>query len=159
MLAGIVACAAGVLVAASAGDPDGKTAFDLTLAKATAWRFDGGETVYFDCEVVLDNKTGREVKVRSSFTSAYDGLILVVRDEKGKEIHRQGLSHHQSPFAPPGRLFPLQAGENQAKLRFPIKLPAGVKAVRVMLVGTLPDSGYDELLLTDVVPVTIAAGK
>jgi hypothetical protein len=157
----LVMCIAVVGLAATtapADAPEGKPSVDLTLTKATAQRFDGGGVIVI-CEVVLDNRTGKELKVRSNFYSAFDGLTLYVRDEKGKLLLRRGYIWHQSPFSPPGREFPLKPGENTGELRFPIDLPADVKAIRVSLAGTLPGSGYDEILVTDVVPVNVAPAK
>lgn len=146
------------VTAVGAGGPDDKPRVDLTLTKVMAERFNDGDVLVI-CDVVLDNQTGRGLKVRSNFTSPFDGLMIVVRDEKGKLILRQGHTWHQAPFAPPGREFPLQTGENKGELRFPLRLPADMKNIRVMLVGTLPGSGYDELIYTDVVPVTITPAK
>jgi hypothetical protein len=117
-----------------------------------------GQYTIFSLTVEVDNRTGRELKVRSNFTSALDGLILVVRDEKGKELSRTLACAHQSPFAPPGNLFPLAAGKSTHELGIPVELPAGVRNVRVMLYGTLPESGVHGLLLTDVRPVAVRAG-
>src|SRR5207237_2272942 len=137
MLARLLTCAAVIGLAATvapADAPDGKPGCDLTLAKATAQRFDGGQVIVI-CEVVLDNRTGRELKVRSTFSSAFDGQALYVRDDKGKLLLRRPYIWHQAPFAPPGREFPLKPGENKAELRFPVDLPADVKAIRVSLAG------------------------
>ena len=130
---------------------------DITLTEATT--IPNGEYTVFDLRVEVDNRAGRELKVRSNFTSPLDALVLVVRDEKGKELRRMVVSGHKSPYAPPGRLFPIPAGKSRHELRVPVELPAGVRAVRVMLYGTLPESGVDGILLTDVVPVAVQAGR
>ena len=144
-----------ILFAALGMGPHDKPDFDLTLTKAAARRLDNGDVIVV-CDAVIDNRTTKVVNVRSTFGSAFDGLMLVVRDEKGKLLTRQAYIWHQSPFAPPGRDFPLKVGENAKQIGFPFALPADVKTIRVSLVGTLPGSGYDEILVSDVVSVTIA---
>jgi hypothetical protein len=134
-----------------------KPDLDLTLTKATAER--SGRLVLIDCHVLLENNTGKELAVRSAFSSPYDAMTIVIRDARGKLIRQQGLAYHKSPFALPGRLYPIDKGENKEKLGFPVELPADVKQIRVMIYGVLPDSGHEDLLLTDVVPVTIEPGK
>jgi len=143
-----------ILFAAFGASSSDKPDFDLMLTKAAARRLDDG-SVLVVCDAVLDNRTTKVVNVRSTFGSAFDGLSLVVRDEKGKLLQRQAYIAHQSPFAPPGRVFPLKVGENAKQLGFPFALPADVKTIRVSLVGTLPGSGYDEIVVSDVVNVTI----
>ena len=130
---------------------------ELTLAKATA--APNGDQVLIRCDAVIDNRTGGAITVRSNFSSAFDGITVVVRNEKGKELLRQAYVAHQSPFAPPGRDFALKVGENKQELGFPVDLPKGVGTIRVSLVGTLPNSSRADLLLSDVVEVKIAAGK
>lgn len=147
------------LLAALLAAPDlaGKPQVELTLSKASAsWN---GDQVLVTCDAVIDNRTGRPIAVRSNFTSAFDGLAVVVRDEKGKELLRQSVVAHQSPFAPPGRVLELKVGENRQRLAFPVDLPKDAATIRVSLFGTLPGSGRDELLLSDVVVVKVTDGK
>jgi len=150
-----------LLAAAFTLDPVGSSAepprVELTLTAVEA--FPNGRDTLFVLGVEVDNRTGREQKVRSSFTSALDALVLVVRDETGKELGRQSVSAHKSPFSIDGRLFPLAAGKTRHELRVSIELPAGGRAVRVSLHGTLPGSGIDDLLLTDVRPVTVRPAR
>src|SRR5262245_60820546 len=95
--------------------------FELTLAKATAERLDGGQVV-IRCDTVIENNAGRVVNVRSNFFSAFDGLAVVVRDAKGKELLREPYIFHQSPRAS-AKDYPLQPGANKATLGFPVDLP------------------------------------
>ena len=145
------------LAAALAPVPVGQLAepprVDLALSEVTT--APNGPHTLFDLRVEVDNRTGRELQVRSNFTSPLDAFVLVVRDGKGKELTRTLVSAHKSPFAPPGRQFTVPAGKSRHELRVPVDLPADVRGVRVMLYGTFPESGVDGLLLTDVLPVTV----
>ncbi len=86
-------------------------------------------------------------------------MTVVVRDEKGRLLLKQGVAWHKSPFAFPGNLFPVPKGENKVTLGVPVELPLEVKRIRVMVYGTLPESGHDDLLLTDVVTAEILPRK
>ena len=132
-------------------------AIELSLSKASA--FWNGDQVLVVCDAVIDNRTAAAVSVRSNFFSAFDGVSLVVRNAKGKELFRKSYIAHQSPQAPPGKLYGLAVGENRKELRFPVDLPKGTDTIRVSLVGTLPGSGRDDLLLSDVIEVKVGPGK
>lgn len=148
-----------VLAAALAASAQFPESPPVALALAGAEAFPNGRDILFVLDVEADNRTGRELKVRSIFSSPLDDLVLVVRDENGKELRRQAVSYHQSPFAPPGRLLPLAAGKTRHEVRVPVNLPADTRAVRVMLYGTLPESGVTGLLLTDVRAVAVGARR
>ncbi|MFO0881106.1 MAG: hypothetical protein U0840_27600 [Gemmataceae bacterium] len=129
-------------------------AVPLLLNKASAERL--GQDILFRCEVTLDNGTGRNLAVRSNFTSAYDGLELVVTTSEGKVLVQQGYAFHQSPFAPPGRVFLLKQGKNTSELRFPVAgLPEDARTFKVRLVGTLPGSGYERILSSETLRVDL----
>jgi hypothetical protein len=133
---------------------ESKPTVSLLLSSASAER-DEHDTL-FRCEVLLDNATGKELTVRSNFSSAFDGLELVVTTREGKTLAQQPYTWHQSPFAPPGRDFTLKQGSTTATLVFPIRdLPGDVKVLKVRLVGTLPGSAYRRILSTETVEVKV----
>ncbi|GMV78856.1 MAG: hypothetical protein AMXMBFR7_00400 [Planctomycetota bacterium] len=139
---------------AAAADPD--PAVSLLLHKVAAERLE--KDIHFRCEVTLDNGTGRDLAVRSNFSSVFDGLEVVVTDPKGKVLVQRGYTIHQSPFAPPGRVFPLKQGQTAGTLVFPIHdLPADARTLKVRLVGTLPGSGFERILSSETLEVTVTA--
>lgn len=141
-----------------AADPE--PAVSLLLHKGAAERRE--QDILFRCEVALDNASGRELAVKSNFFSVFDGLEVVVTTSEGKVLAQQGYSFHQSPFAPPGRAFPLKQGKTEGVLVFPVQsLPKGVRAFKIRLVGTLPGSGYSRILSSEtlVVEVKESPGK
>src|SRR6266849_3901454 len=93
---------------------ESKPAVSLILSKASAERDEHDTT--FRCAAVLDNATGKDLSVRSSFSSAFDGLELVVTTKEGKTLAQQLYTFHQSPFAPPSRDFTLKQGSTEATL-------------------------------------------
>src|SRR5262245_13867021 len=107
----------------SAGSPsradEPKPAVSLLLPKASAEQNE--LDTLFRCEVVLDNATGKDLTVRSQFSSAFDGLELVVTTAEGKMLAQQPYTFHQAPFAPPERDFILKQGKTAATLKFPIR--------------------------------------
>ncbi|HEX4607969.1 MAG TPA: hypothetical protein VH092_07175 [Urbifossiella sp.] len=127
----------------------------LKLALTGADAFRNGRDTLFDLRIELDNRTGRALTARSHFASAFDALTLVVRDANGKELRRQPVAAHLSPSTLTPRPFTLAAGKTRQALRVPVELPADTRTVRVSLYGTFPGSGIDDLLLTDVLPVTV----
>jgi hypothetical protein len=142
-------------IPATASDPE--PAVSLILSKASAAK--SGQDILFRCEVILENEMGRDLSVRSNFSSACDGLELIVTDKKGKTLIQRPYIYHQSPFGsdPHGaRKFAVKEGATEARLVFPIsELPANPKVVKVRLVGTLPGSGYERILSTDTIEVQI----
>jgi hypothetical protein len=112
----------------------------LTLERASSERRDGGE-ILFECRLTLENDTGKALDVLSNFYSAFDGMSLLVRDEKGTLLKEQPYTFHQSPRRE-AKAFPLPAGKTTERLVFPIHgLPEDRAAFRVQVVGTLPGSG------------------
>lgn len=129
-------------------------AVSLLLIKTTAERL--GTDILFRCEVAIDNDTGRDLTVRSNFNSVFDGLELVVTTLEGKTLAQQGYTFHQSPFAPPGRVFALNQGKTADTLVFPLSaLPEGMRAFKVRLVGTLPGSMHRRILSSETLVVEI----
>jgi hypothetical protein len=147
-----------ILALAAAGEvvgrgPDLEPAVSLLLHKASAERWE--QDVLFRCEVALDNATGRDLAVRSSFLSVFDGLEIVVTTPEGKVLVQRTFTFHQSPFST-GRLFPLNQGKTAGTLVFPIGgLPGDVRALKVRLVGTLPGSSYERILSSETLAVEV----
>lgn len=112
----------------------------LTVSAASVERTDV-DTV-FAFEASLHNGTGKDLEVQSNFSGIFDGLSLEVKTTKGESLVVQSYTHHQSPFAPPGRLFTLKQGKTTGKLSFPIRdFPAETREVDVALSGHLPGHG------------------
>jgi hypothetical protein len=133
---------------------EAKPHVSLLLSKASAEP--QKDEVLFRCETVLDNATGKDLTVRSSFSSVFDGLELVVTGKDGKTLAQQSYTWHQSPFAPPGRDFVLKQGSTSATLVFPIRdLPGDLKVARVRLVGTLPGSTYRRILSSETIEIKL----
>jgi hypothetical protein len=131
-----------------------KPGVSLLLSKASAERQQGD--VLFQCEAVLDNDTGDPLKVKSNFSSVFDGLELIVTDKDGKTLAQQGYTWHQSPFSSSGRDFVLKKGATSAKIVFPIGgLPNDSKVVKVRLVGMLPGSAYNRILSTETLEIKV----
>jgi hypothetical protein len=141
----------------SAGSPSAYAAepkVTLTLARVSVEA--SSEPGCFQCEAALDNAFGKVLVVHTSFFSAFDGLSIVVFDNQGKKLIQQPYIYHQSPQAAPGAAYQLPVGKTTKTLVFPVDLPKGVKTLRVGLVGTLPGSEYQSvLLLSDLVDVTL----
>jgi hypothetical protein len=139
-----------------AAEPTG--AVHLHLSKASAERLESGELL-FKCDAVLDNDTGKELKIKSSYYSAFDGLDLVIFNEEGKKLRQQSYLYHQSFFTL-NRTFPLSTGKNSKTLVFPIRdLSKNTKNVRVLLLGTLPGSEYSFVVCSDMVTVSTPSLK
>jgi hypothetical protein len=133
---------------------DDKPAVSLILSKATAKR--GELDTVFRCEAVLDNALGKDLTVRTNFSSVFDGLELVVTNKDGKILAQQPYIWHQAPFSPPGRKFMLKRGTTAATLVFPLRdFPKDAKVVKVRLVGTLPESKYPRILSTETIEVKV----
>ena len=129
----------------------------LKLTSATVERL--SNNLLFICDAVIDNRTGAELAVKSSFYSAFDGLELVIMDEKGHKLAQQSYLQHQSLFSLTPRKFPLKEGQNRQELRFPVAgLPRDRREYRVLLVGRLPGSNYAKTLCSDQVTVKVKQG-
>ena len=130
-----------------------KPTVSLLLSRASAERWE--RAIFFRCAAVLDNGSGKDLTVRSNFSSAFDGLELVVTTADGKVLAQQGYTYHQSPYAL-GRKFTLKPGRTEEELRFPVGgLPGDVKTFKVRLVGTLPGGEYQRILSSETVEVKV----
>jgi len=126
----------------------------LALEAASAERWSNDDAL-FKCKLIVDNRTGKELKVLSNFFSAFDGMVLVVQDKHGKELKRQPYVFHQSPMDVK-KVYPLPPGKTEGTILFPVgELPKGETTFRVRLVGTLPGSGYEPSLSSDVKEVRV----
>jgi hypothetical protein len=98
--------------------------------------------VTLSCDAVIDNQTGDDLTVHSSFYSAFDGLsVQILRD--GKKVGEQHYTLHQSPFSPNPRPFVLMKGKNNRDMRIPFRLPPEDWAkLEARLVGELPGSTF-----------------
>src|SRR5262245_46502362 len=130
-----------------------KPLVSILLSKASAERTE--HHILFCCDAILDSAAREDLTVRSGFSSAFDGLELVVTTPDGKLLAQQGYTHHQSPFST-GRTFPLKPGRTEKTLVFPIHdLPAEVKSLKVRLVGTLPGSEYRRILSSETLEIKV----
>lgn len=134
-----------------AGGP--KSPVTLSLTQVRAKRDDHG--IGFICMIEIDNDTGKELPVKSRYSSAFDMLTLIIFDSQGRKLAQVGYWQKLAPNSEV-RIFPLQQGKNTGQLGFPIlDFPAEVKECWVLLTGRLPDSGFVGTLHSDLVPVRI----
>jgi hypothetical protein len=126
----------------------------LTLHKVEATQEE--RYVLFVCEATFDNGTGKALNVRTSFSSAFDGVRIAVFDADGKVLKMQPYTYHQSPQAPPGGVYSLGTGKTAKRLVFPVDLPKTATKLKVCLIGQLPGSELESLVwLTDLVNVEV----
>jgi hypothetical protein len=152
MVRGLLIWLAVATIASPAADPEPTVSLLLRKASAEQWDHD----IHFRCEVALDNSTGRELAVRSNFSSVFDGLEVVVTTPEGKVIAQQRYSSHQSPCTQDGRIFPLKQGKTAGTLVFPIRsLPGDRRALKVRLVGTLPGSSFERILSSETIELEV----
>jgi hypothetical protein len=129
----------------------------LLISKVTAERVD--KDTNFDCDTTLDNATGRDLTVRSTYYSAFDGLEIVVTNLEGKVLAQQHYVHLQSTFKFEGRDFPVKQGKTTEKLGFTLdNLPESTRSLRVRLVGNLPGSSYKGNLSSETLKVEVKKG-
>jgi hypothetical protein len=122
----------------------------LCVSQVTVERLEND--LLFVCQAVIDNATGAELTVKSNYSSAFDGLSLVVIDEKGRRLAVQPYLHHQSVVSLEPRSFLLAKGKNCRELTFPVPgLPKDRREYRVLVLGTLPGSEYNRTLCSDLV--------
>jgi hypothetical protein len=78
---------------------------------------------------------------------------------RGNDGHPNGSTDEKarvSAFAPPGREFPVKKGETKGTLVFPIPgLPNDADSLKIRLVGTLPGSGYERILLSETLAIKV----
>jgi hypothetical protein len=108
--------------------------------------------VVLACDAVIDNQTGEELTVHSSFLSAFDGLrVQLLRD--GRTVGEKPYIFHQSPAGAP-RPFVLKKGMNYKEIRIPFRLPPeDWPKLQAKLVGDLPGSAFKEKLESKAVPI------
>ena len=122
----------------------------LILSKASAERLTPSpplkSQVLISCEVMVNNQTGKTLKVTSDRGSAYDALEIVVTRSDGTILAQQpyGDQFGLGTFS----LFELRDGKNTKTLVFPIAdaVPSDLDVIKVRLVGTLPGSGYKRII-------------
>jgi hypothetical protein len=131
----------------------------LVLSKASAERVVPGKPlkskVLVQCEVMLNNQTGKKLTVTSDRSSAYDALEVVVTKSDGTILAQQAYGYHFGLGA--FSRFELNAGKNVKTLVFPISnaVPSDLDVIKVRLVGSLPGSGYKRILSSDTLEVKI----
>jgi hypothetical protein len=157
-----------ILVLLPAGGPsrDDPTKVRVTLtvtrirgvehsAKELEGEFKGQEVRYvvLACDAVIDNQTGEDLTVTSSFFSAFDGLsVQLLRD--GRKVGEQHYTAHQSPGSPDPRSFVLKKGKNPKDMRILFRLPpADWAGLRARLVGGLPGSTFQGKLESNAVNI------
>lgn len=152
MLFVVAAISSTVCLQVSAAAPD--PSVSVLLREVAAERSE--HVIHFQCEVKLENGTGRDLNVRSNFHSAFDGFEIVVTDLEGRVLVQREYTFHQSPFTPLSREFALKQGLTAATLIFPIEnLPENDQSFKVRLVGTLPGSGYERILSSETLNVEV----
>jgi hypothetical protein len=148
----LTSCSPGKSPTAQQGGP--KATVTLSLSQVAVERSE--KDVLFICQAVIDNATGVQLTVKSNYHSAFDGLDLVVMDERGRKLAQQPYLHHQSLFSLEERSFPLKEGKNCRELRFPVSgLPQNRREYRLLLVGTLPGSEYSRNLCSNLVGAAV----
>ena len=128
----------------------------LSVSAASVKR--GEADTLFQFEAVLENTTGKELTVRTNFSSVFDGLVLEVKNAKGETLVVQPYTFHQSPFAPPGRELLLKRGKTAETLVFPVRdFPKEAGEVGVFLGGLLP--GHGERYVHSAKPIRLKIKK
>ena len=150
-----------VCVALAACDPAAPTsavssadvpARRVTLAVANVSVERSPQHALFRCDATLSNDTGAPLDVLSNFSSAFDGLTLVV-SSGGREIVRRAYVHHQSPYAE-DQVIVLPVGRTTKSIVFPIEreaLTAPSQELSVQLVGGLRGTDHADGLASNVV--------
>jgi len=153
LLTFLIVCVVAQATISFAHGGDLRSTVSLILTKATAERL--ANDTLIRCEIRLENETDSDLTVRSNFTSAFDGLEIVVTTVDGKTLAQQSYAFHQSPFSM-GRDFLLKKGTTTATIGFPISdFSRDVTEIKVRLVGTLPGSSYKRILSTETLTVKI----
>jgi hypothetical protein len=148
--------AAGIWVTASPAE-DPQPLVHLLISKVTAET--SGRATVVTCEAIIDNASGSDLNVRSSFISAFDGLEIVVTNSEGKVLEQRLRTEHLAVNRLRGKDFPLKQGKTVEELRFPLyNLPEDTRSLRVRLVGTLPGSSYKRILSSETLTVEIGKG-
>lgn len=139
-----------LLAAGCLSQPRG--AVSLTIGHAMAQ----GEPdmLFVECDTALDNETGTSLFVSTDFYCAFDGLELVIRNDRGAILKQQPYIWHQSRNSA-RRQYTLQIGRNAKVMRFPIVLANAPSTLRLQLVGALPGSVYSGGVTSQVVGVAV----
>lgn len=144
------------LCTVSPANADDKPKVSLILSKATALR---DTNAYFGCEFVIENSTGKEVKVQSNFYSAFDWLKVIVTTKDGKVLAQQSQTLHQSPRAEKSE-FLIKNGRTSDKVGIVVpNFPKDVSVVKIRLVGTLPDNEKMHKLETEAIEIEVKSKK
>jgi hypothetical protein len=149
----LFACSSRKAATPNQGGP--KAPVKLTLSQVRVKKF--GTDLCFDCDAVIDNRSGAVLRVQSPYKSAFDGLAIVIMDANGRKLTQQPYTYHQSIASlDPMSSFPLAEGTNCEQLSFPVSgLEYGWKRYRVLLVGTLPGSAYRGTLRSNLVTAEV----
>jgi hypothetical protein len=143
--------------AAAPSTPLARAPVTLTLDRAAVIRNEHGVRV--ECDATLTNATAAPLPAATNFGSVFDGLSLVLSSEDNKEIARQAYVYHQSPYAR-DREIVLPVGATHHPLVFPIDgIGAGVRALRVALVGGLPGRGHPQDLASNAILAVVTEGE
>jgi hypothetical protein len=128
-----------------------QAAVKLAVSQATVERL--GDGLLFRCAAAVDNATGRELLVFSQYSSAFDGLDLIVTDKRAQKLAQQPYTYHQSLCFLEGRRFALRDGRTEKVLSFAVSgLSPEVAEYHILLVGRLPGSDYDGILCSNMTP-------
>jgi hypothetical protein len=125
----------------------------LILTSVSAER--QGDEVAFTCSLRIENETGADLAVQSSFRTPFGDLELVVTDLKGKVLSQQPHSYHLSAMHKERRPVALKRGETETKLLFEIVGFPKDKTVKVRVVGTFTGSAYNRICSSETVEVSI----
>jgi hypothetical protein len=102
----------------------------------------------------LTNRSGAPITVRTNFGGPFDALLVVVAGADGRELARQGYTHHQSPYAQ-DQPHVLKPGPTTQALVFPVAaLKDAGGPLTLRLVGGLPGTGIRWGLRSQAVTVT-----
>ncbi len=115
-----------------------------------------GASVRITCEVTLNNRTGAPLIVKSNFSSAFDGLSVVVKTSEGRVLGRTPYVTQQSPSLETID-FPLSEGESSRTLEFVADyVPYEVSEISIQVIGDLPGSAFGGKLESNWITVKIA---
>ena len=119
--------------------PDGGLSLHLDRA---ALEHPADEVALLSCSARWHNRTGTSLATHTNFYGLFDGVVLVIADAQGRELHRQPYTAHLSPYAMAQPLT-LPVGETTAVLVFPLDTALLPGAHRLWLEGGLV--GHAEL--------------
>lgn len=131
----------------------------LVLDSARAKTRSSGD-IFFECEATLINTSGAPIQTQTNFSSVFDGISIVIQNDRGDLLHEQAYVYHQSPYAEHQRV-DLAAGSTRKKIVFPVAVwDAGTTdELRVHLEGGLWGSAYSKGLVSNELRVRISESK